>query len=76
MIRILSLAIGLMLSLTISASGEESPPSQTSSQKVQSKEVCRSKCVEKYTKYEECQEGVAPMHSACELFNQCLHDCN
>jgi hypothetical protein len=75
MTRISSLAIGLVLSFAVSASGEESQPSQTPSQKAQSKEVCRSKCQVQYATYE-CTEGVAPMHSPCELFNQCLQDCD
>ena len=75
MIRISSFAIGLVLSLTIFASGEESQPSQTTSQKAQTKEACRSKCQAEFTQYE-CTEGVAPMHSPCELFNQCLQDCD
>jgi len=75
MIRILSLAIGLALSLVIPASGQESQPTQTPSQKVQPKEVCRSKCEAQYAEYK-CTEGVAPMHSPCELFNQCLSDCD
>lgn len=69
------MAIGLVLSLTIPASGEESQPSQIPSEKAQSKEVCRSKCETQYTDYK-CTEGEAPMHSPCELFNQCLQDCD
>jgi hypothetical protein len=75
MIRISSYAIGFVLSLTIFAFGEESQPPQTPLQKAQTKEVCRSKCQAEFTQYE-CTEGVAPMHSPCELFNQCLQDCD
>jgi hypothetical protein len=76
MIRIPSLAIGLGLSLVIPASAQDSQPPQTPSQKTQSKEVCRSKCEAQYTDYKECHEGVSPMHSACEGFNQCVRDCD
>jgi len=76
MIRISSLAIGLSLSLIIPASGQQSQPSQTPAQKAQSETVCRSKCEAQYTDYKQCTEGVAPMHSACELFNECVHDCD
>jgi hypothetical protein len=75
MIRIWSLTIGLMLSLIIPASGQESQPSQTPSQKAQSEAACRSKCEVQYTDYKECAGGVAPMHSACVLYNECVHDC-
>jgi hypothetical protein len=76
MIRITSLVVGLVLSLLTPASGQESQPSQIPLQKAQSIALCRSKCEELYIEYKECSEGVAPMHSACELFNQCLHDCD
>jgi len=76
MIRIMSLVVGLALSLIIPASGQEGQPSQIPSQKAQSKEVCRSKCEAQYNEKKECTEGVAPMHSPCELFNQCLSDCD
>ena len=74
MSRISALAIGLLLSLVISASGQESQPSKNPSQNDQSKAACRSKCEVQYNDKKECQEGVAPMHSPCELFNQCLDD--
>lgn len=68
------LAAGFLLSLTVSASGDESQP-ETPTQKAQSKKDCRSKCEGQYSEYK-CTEGVAPMHSPCELFNQCLSDCD
>jgi hypothetical protein len=68
-------AIGLVLSLTVSAPGEESQPSQTASPKAQAKEACQSKCKAQY-KEDNCTEGVAPMHSPCEAFNQCVSDCD
>jgi hypothetical protein len=75
LIRVALLAIGLVLSLTVFASGEESQPSPTASPKAEAKEACRSKCEAQY-KEEKCTEGVAPMHSPCEAFNQCLSDCD
>ena len=69
------LAAGFLLSLTLSASSDESQPAQSSVQKAQSKKDCRSKCEGQYSEYK-CTEGVAPMHSPCELFNQCLSDCD
>jgi hypothetical protein len=75
MIRISSLIIGLMLSSIIPTSGQESQPSQSPSQKAQSQAACRSKCEAQYTDYKECAGGVAPMHSACDLYNECVHDC-
>jgi hypothetical protein len=76
MIRISSLLIVLALSLIIPASAQESQPSKTPSQNAQSKADCKSKCEAQYSDYKECQGGVAPMHSPCELFNQCLRDCD
>jgi hypothetical protein len=76
MIRISSLAIVLALSFVIPASGQESQPSKTPSDKAQPKAECKAKCEAQYSDYKECPEGVAPMHSACELFNQCLQDCD
>ena len=77
MIRIpFFLAIALVLSLTIPAFAQENKPSQAPSRTAQSKEACRAKCEVQYNENKECQEGVAPMHSACELFNQCLSDCD
>ena len=75
MIRISSLAFGLALSLMIPASAQENKPSQAPSPTSQSKDVCRAKCEAQYNQDKQCQEGVAPMHSPCELFNQCLSDC-
>ena len=75
MIRISSLIIGLTLSSIIAASGQESQPSQPPSQKTQSQAACRSKCEAQYTDYKECEGGVAPMHSACDMYNECVHDC-
>jgi len=76
MIKISSLAVALALALLVPASAEESQPSQTSSEKAQSKALCRSKCEEQNAGYKECSEGVAPMHSPCEMFNLCLQGCN
>jgi hypothetical protein len=76
MVRISSLAIGLMLWLIVPAFGQETQPAQAPSQNVQSKPVCRSKCEAQYNEKKECQEGVSPMHSPCELFNQCLSACD
>jgi len=76
MTRISFLAIALILSLMIPASAQESKPSQAPSQNAQSKDACRAKCEAQYNDKKECQEGVAPMHSPCELFNQCLSDCD
>jgi len=76
MIRISYLAIVLVLSLMIPASAQENKPSQAPSQTTQPKEACRAKCEAQYNENKECQEGVAPMHSPCELFNQCLSDCD
>ena len=76
MIRISSWVVGLVLSLLIPASGQESQPSQIPSEKAQSKALCRSKCEELYVGYKECSDGVAPMHSPCEMFNLCLQGCN
>jgi hypothetical protein len=69
------LAIGLVASLTVAASAGESQAPQTSSQKAQAGQACRSKCEAQY-KEDKCTEGVAPMHSPCEAFNQCLSDCD
>jgi len=74
MMRILSLAVGLVLSSIVLAPAQESQPSQSSSQKARSKEACRANCETQYAE-DKCTEGVAPMHSPCELFNQCLNDC-
>jgi hypothetical protein len=74
MIRISSLIIGLMLSST-AVSGQESQPSQPPSQKAQSEAACKSNCEAQYTDYKECTGGVAPMHSACDMYNECVHDC-
>ncbi len=76
MIRISLLAIGLVLSLIIPASGQQSQPSQNRSPNAEPKAVCRSECKSRYNQKKECQEEVAPMHSPCELFNQCLSDCD
>jgi hypothetical protein len=75
MIRMSFFAIAL-LSLIIPASGQESKPSQAPSHDAQTKAACRSKCEAQYNEKKECQEGVAPMHSPCELFNQCVSDCD
>jgi hypothetical protein len=76
MIRISSLLIVLVLSLIIPASGQESQPSKTPSEQAQPKAECKSKCEAQYSDYKECQEGVAPMHSPCEVFNQCVRNCD
>jgi hypothetical protein len=76
MIRILSLTLALGLSFITPASAQDNKSSQAPSQNAESKDACRSKCEAQYNQNKECQEGVAPMHSACELFNQCLSDCD
>jgi hypothetical protein len=76
MIRISRLAIALVLFLIVPASAEESKPSPAPSQNAQSKDACQAKCEAQYNQNKECQEGVAPMHSPCELINQCLSDCD
>ena len=76
MTRISFLAIALVLSFMIPAFGQDTKPSPALSQNAQSKDACRAKCEVQYNEKKECQEGVAPMHSPCELFNQCLSDCN
>jgi hypothetical protein len=76
MIRISSLAIGLGLFLIVPAFAQENKPSPAPSQNAQSKDACRSKCEAQYNQNKECHEGVAPMHSPCEAFNQCLGDCD
>ena len=74
-IRISFLIVGLMLSSMIAASGQEGRPSQPPSQKAQAEAACESKCEAQYTDYKECTAGVAPMHSACDMYNECVHDC-
>lgn len=69
------LTIGLLLSLVVPASAANDQAPQSSPQHAQGKEACRSKCQEQY-KEDKCTEGVAPMHSPCEAFNQCLSDCD
>ena len=76
MTRISFLAIALVLFFMVPALGQDSKPSQAPSQSAQSKDACRAKCEVQYNEDKECQEGVSPMHSPCELFNQCLSDCN
>lgn len=76
MTRISFLAFALVLTLMIPASAQESKPSPAPSQNAQSKDACRAKCEAQYNENKECQQGVAPMHSPCELFNQCLSDCS
>jgi hypothetical protein len=75
MIRTLSLTLALVLSLIVPASAQDNKPAQTPSQNAQSKDACRSTCEAQYNQDKECQEGVAPMHSPCEIFDQCLNDC-
>jgi hypothetical protein len=69
------LTIGLALSLAVPVSAADSQAPQSSPQQAQAKEACRSKCQAQF-KEDNCTEGVAPMHSACEAFNQCLSDCD
>jgi hypothetical protein len=76
MIRISAFAIALALSLMAPASAQESKPSPAPPQNAQSRDACRAKCDAQYNKDKECQEGVAPMHSPCEMYNQCLSDCD
>ena len=75
MVRISSLIGGLMLASIIPASGQDAQPSQPPSQKAQSEAACKSKCEAQYTDYKQCTGGVAPMHSACDMYNECVHDC-
>jgi hypothetical protein len=75
MIRISSLTLVVALSMTVPASAQDNKSSQAPPQDAQSKDTCRSMCEAQYNKNKECQEGVAPMHSPCELLNQCLNDC-
>jgi hypothetical protein len=75
MIRALSLTLALVLSLIVAASAQDNKSPQTASQKPQSRDACRSACEAQYNQDKECQEGVAPMHSPCEIFDQCLNDC-
>ena len=76
MMWIPSLTLALVLSLIAPASAEENKPSQAPSQTSQSKDACRAKCEAQYNQDKACQEGVAPMHSPCEIYNQCLSDCD
>jgi hypothetical protein len=69
------LTIGLVLAFAVPASAADSQAPQSSPQQAQAKEACRAKCQEQY-KEDKCAEGVAPMHSPCEAFNQCLSDCD
>jgi hypothetical protein len=75
MIRTLSLTLALVLSLIVPASAQDNKPPQAASQEAQSKDACRSTCEAQYNQDKECKEGVAPMHSPCEIFDQCLNDC-
>jgi hypothetical protein len=76
MIKTLPLAIALALFSTIPASAQDNKPAQAPTQSAQSKDACRAKCEAQYNQDKECQPGVSAMHSPCELFNQCLSDCN
>jgi hypothetical protein len=73
MTKMSSSIFGLLLSFSIPAYAEESQPLQPPAQKVQTKAACRSKCE---TQYPDCASGAAPMHGVCELFDQCLRDCD
>jgi hypothetical protein len=75
MIRISILGIALALSLGSPALAEESKPSQMQSRAAQSKDACRAECEAEYNQDKACEGGVAPMHSPCEIFDQCLNDC-
>jgi hypothetical protein len=75
-VMIRSLTLALALSWMAPTFAQDNKPSQAPSQNAQSEGACRSKCDAQYNQNKECQEGVAPMHSACELFNQCLNDCD
>jgi hypothetical protein len=76
MIRISTLMTVLALSSTLSASAQDNKPGQAPTQSAQSKDACRTKCEGQYNPDKECQPGVSPMHSPCELYNQCLSDCD
>jgi hypothetical protein len=76
MISISSWAIALALCLISPAFAQESKPSPAPSENAQSKDACRAKCEAQYNQNKECQGGVAPMHSSCDVYNQCLSDCD
>ncbi len=76
MIRISTLVAALAVSLATPALAQENKPAAAPSQNTQSKDACRSKCEAQYNENKECHEGVAPMHSPCEAYNQCLGDCD
>ena len=75
MFRISSLAIVLALTLIVPASADDTQPAKTPSQ-APTQSACKLKCQSQYTDYKECPEGVAPMHSACEIYDQCLRNCD
>src|ERR1700722_7062682 len=75
MIRTLSLTLALVLSFIFPVSAQDNKPAQAPSRNAQSKDACKSKCEAQYNLDKECQEGVAPMHSPCEIFDQCVNDC-
>jgi hypothetical protein len=74
MMRLSFSAAVVALSLVSPAFAEESKPSQVQSP-AQSKEACRAACEAQYNQDKACQGGVAPMHSPCEIFDQCMNDC-
>jgi hypothetical protein len=76
MIRISTLVAVVAVSWAIPALAQENKPAAAPSQNVQSKDACRSQCEAQYNQNKECREGVAPMHSPCEAYNQCLSDCD
>jgi YbbR domain-containing protein len=76
MIRISSLVTALALFATIPASAQDNKPAQAPTQGAQSKDACQAKCEAQYNQDKECQPGVSAMHSPCELYNQCLSDCD
>jgi hypothetical protein len=75
MIRLSFLATAVALSLVSPAFAEDSKPPQAQSSAAQSKDACRAECEAQYNQDKACQGGVAPMHSPCEIFDQCLNDC-
>ena len=76
MIRISSLVTALALFVTIPASAQDKKPAQAPAQSARSKGACRANCEAQYNQDKECQPGVSAMHSPCELYNQCLSDCD
>ena len=65
--------IGVSLLLGIAARAEETQSAQPATQKTDSNAACKSKCD---LQYPDCTSGTAPMHSSCEMYKQCVVECN